>query len=294
MTKNKIINTLLSLAITSSQITHAALDNANEYINNYSIYAGGGSGLHASGDQNTAYGYASLGGSSTGSYNTALGANTLTTLSSGVFNVAVGSGALLNLISGNENSSLGQGSLVHLTSGSNNSAYGWSSFYRLESGSNNIAMGWEAADSMNEGSGNIFIGYDVQGSSYSGDPYDFYTANDELNIGNIIYGRMSSTSSQQKIGINTSNPISTLDVNGRITVRGGNPKAGYVLTAMSNSGKAAWRPVNSTNISEVISLSPTEEAPSSPSMGDLYAHSSGALCYYSGSWEQINSIGSCP
>jgi hypothetical protein len=45
----------------------------------------------------------------------------------------------------------------------------------------------------------------------------------------------------KKVGIGTTTPQANLDLNGNLIVRGGNPGAGKVLTAVDNKGTAEWR-----------------------------------------------------
>ncbi|MES2774069.1 MAG: hypothetical protein V4722_07780 [Bacteroidota bacterium] len=49
-----------------------------------------------------------------------------------------------------------------------------------------------------------------------------------------------------KVGVGTTFPASTLDVNGEITIRGGNPADGKVLTS-DNNGKASWKTLPNTS-----------------------------------------------
>lgn len=46
-----------------------------------------------------------------------------------------------------------------------------------------------------------------------------------------------------RVGVNTDLPGSELDVNGQITIQGGNPDAGKVLTALNTDGLATWSAV---------------------------------------------------
>lgn len=45
-----------------------------------------------------------------------------------------------------------------------------------------------------------------------------------------------------RLGVGTTSPAATLDVNGTVRIRGGNPGAGKVLTLVDPSGSAEWRP----------------------------------------------------
>ena len=48
--------------------------------------------------------------------------------------------------------------------------------------------------------------------------------------------------SENRVGIATAAPTSTLDVNGTVRIRGGSPAVGHVLTATSTAGTASWQP----------------------------------------------------
>ncbi len=50
--------------------------------------------------------------------------------------------------------------------------------------------------------------------------------------------------SAQRVGINTSSPTTTLDVNGPIRIRGGSPAAGKVLQATDANGNDVWADAN--------------------------------------------------
>jgi len=74
----------------------------------------------------------------------------------------------------------------------------------LDTGVGNTFLGWQAGYNVTSGTGNIVIGYD-QGTTAA-------TANNELNIGGVIYGNLSSG----RIGIATAAPTATLAVDGDI------------------------------------------------------------------------------
>ena len=70
-------------------------------------------------------------------------------------------------------------------------------------------LGYQAGDNITSGSSNIIIGYDVEAPSA--------TANEQLNIGNIIYGTSidgtGTTKSSGNLGIGTSAPDKKLEIN---------------------------------------------------------------------------------
>ncbi len=232
----------------------ASVDNLKDariVANSYSTYVGVGAGaVGASGVHNTALGHSALGRSSSPSYNTALGSLTLSSLTSGQFNTAVGLGALQSLSTGSQNTVVGQGAMVSASNATGSTAYGWSALYSLQSGSNNIAIGLEAGDSMRSGDNNIFIGKDVQGAAYTGNPYNLYSATNELNIGNTITGKLDT----KRVAIGRYNPISTLDVNGSVTIRGGSPARGSILTAIDKNGTAQWSSIRAVLPLDVANL----------------------------------------
>jgi hypothetical protein len=189
----------------------------------YSTYIGvGAGGLSGNGMHNAALGHNALSKGGSTSYNTALGSHALSLLVSGQFNTAVGLGALQSLVTGSQNTVMGQGAMVSATSTTGSTALGWSALYSLQSGYNNIAIGLEAADSMRSGDNNIFIGKDVQGSAYTGNPYALYSANNELNIGNLLKGSLKAGSKALTVNGN-------LTVTDKLTIAGGLPAAGAVL-----------------------------------------------------------------
>lgn len=51
-----------------------------------------------------------------------------------------------------------------------------------------------------------------------------------------------------RVGINTTSPEATLDINGDVQVRAGDPQPGKVLTAVNSSGKAEWKNIGQQNL----------------------------------------------
>lgn len=142
------------------------------------------------GDALTAVGATSLKSNTTGGSNTAVGWASLTSNMNGFSNTAVGSSSLNHNSSGASNTAVGFLSLRDNSSGSHNTAIGEGSLLTNVSGSRNVAIGYYAG--RNEtGSDRLYIG-----SSSTGIP--------------LIYGQFD----VGRVGINTTNPQDTLDVNG--------------------------------------------------------------------------------
>lgn len=87
------------------------------------------------------------------------------------------------------NTIVGNGAAEQLTTGGGNTAIGARAGMALQTGMHNTFLGQRAGDNLTDGSYNIIIGSDVDASSA--------TVSNELNIGNTIYGDLSS----DRIGI---------------------------------------------------------------------------------------------
>jgi hypothetical protein len=167
-------------------------------VGEYNSSFGGSSLYHnTTGNSNSAFGISSLLDNTTGSDNTAMGMGALTGNTTGSYNTAIGSGA-------------GSGS-ISLSSFNNNSFFGAHSGYYLQDGANNTLLGYKAGYSLVNGSNNIIIG------NYA-DALPAYSDN-KLNIGNLIFatniGATGTAISTGYVGIGTTNPTGSLDVNGR-------------------------------------------------------------------------------
>ena len=173
------------------------------------------------GQNNTALGYQALYSNTTAYSNTAVGADTLGLNQSGHFNTAMGEGALANSTAssntatgyrslysntiGGSNTGIGVLAINNNQTGSFNTAvgssagqgsssnsfaenclFGYRAGYTLSTGSNNIIIGSQAGDEITSGATNIIIGYDNDAPSA--------TANNQLDIGDTIYGDLSAGS----------------------------------------------------------------------------------------------------
>lgn len=193
------------------------------------------------GRDNTAIGYASL-QSTSGNGNTALGNLALNRNTSGGGNVGVGSRALFGNTEGNQNIGIGGQSLFQnikgeenvgigyrvlqdLDSSDYNTAIGAYSLFVLEEGTGNATLGRNSIRNIDTGDYNVAIGYAAGDNLISGDKniiigsnIDFpsTSADNQLNIGNIIYGTnidgIGGTLSSGNIGIGTKTPSTKLHI----------------------------------------------------------------------------------
>ena len=161
------------------------------------VAIGDGAMDESHGDRSTAVGSSSLNGEMDGIQNTGLGYKTLFTNATGRDNVALGHGAMIG--EGNPhsyNTAAGAGSLSGITTGGCNVTVG-----------NNAGAGITViGGKITTGSNNIAIGCEV-------DVKDG-TLDNQINIGNIIYGK------DNFIGIKNDTPLKTVDVIGEIQLTG--------------------------------------------------------------------------
>jgi hypothetical protein len=225
-------------------------------------------GLNAGGNNATtspatetisAFGYKALSGDSSGYYNTGVGGNTLSSNTNSSYNTATGYYALnldtaqgntangaLSLdsnTSGSLNTGVGYYALNGNTTGNNNTSLGYNSLANETIGSGNIALGYDEGYGITSGNNNVFLGYDTSsfgggnissGSNNIGIGFNTVfpsaTNNNQLNIGNTIFGTLVATSTSNvvptsfagaAIGIGTSTPTQTLSVAGGLELTGG-------------------------------------------------------------------------
>ena len=187
------------------------------------------------GDRNVAMGYNALLKNTTGTQNVAIGHQALKNNTSGGYNFALGEEALVNNTTAMSNTAIGHECMKFNEKGNYNTAIGEAAMKEHVSGDNNVVIGREAlmkngtkaeknvvigVQSLKEGTcgdHNVVIGYQAQ---YEGKSYDnticlgynaSVTADNMCRIGNDA----------MKVGIGTSSPECTLDVNGDVKINGG-------------------------------------------------------------------------
>ena len=152
--------------------------------------------LNTTGANNTANGFYSLYSNTTGSSNTANGFYSLFSNTTGSNNTALGYHALRYNASATSTTAIGYQAgygTSGATASQNNVFLGYQSGYANTTGNNNVLLGYQSGNSLTTGGSNILIGYDVDATSA--------TASNELNIGNTIYGKLST--GNVGIGTNT-------------------------------------------------------------------------------------------
>jgi hypothetical protein len=166
---------------------------------------------NTSGSANEGIGFAALSGNLTGGSNIAIGEFALTANQTGFANLAFGTNAIPNNQNGSGNIGLGASALLSAAS-SYNIGIGDTAGSSINGGFGNIILGSnpDGVTSITTGANNIGIGYGVA--------FPSATANNQLNIGNFIYGIIPATTTAFKLptsgalGIGTSSPYAKLSI----------------------------------------------------------------------------------
>ncbi len=212
----------LRIPNTTSSTVGGIFFGANRMIHNYgtqNFFAGEGAGnITTTATQNTAVGATSMVSlTELATRNTALGYYSANGITTGQYNTFVGSFAGYQLTTAAYNTGIGYGALSGI----------------VTNGDYNIGLGYYAGDNITSGDRNITIGYLVDAPSG--------TANNQLNIGNLIYGinvdGTGSTISTGNIGIATTTPDQKLTVNGNIKAASSTTNVGVYLNYTGASGR---------------------------------------------------------
>ena len=257
-----------------------ALLNNTGGLNNTAV---GGNALfsNTTGGSNVALGKSALFSNAGGINNTATGYSALFSNTTGTNNTATGDGVLYNNTIGNSNTAMGKeaGGNSAATDGDmdGNSLFGYQAGYDLRGGASgaganyntlmgymagqnvtlgddNTVIGTDAGVTLTTGLRNIIIGHDADVSAAG--------ANDELNIGDVLYGDLANG----YIGINVATPTAGLEidlgsttevntalvVNTESTTGNGNiaefSKAGTIEVMIDNSGLVGFGGNTSPNV----------------------------------------------
>ena len=272
------------------------------------MFIGHEGGSYGANDQfNLGVGYGALDGlinsaaAFTGDYNTAIGHDAMTANTTGDQNVAVGTGALSSNVAGRRNTAVGRVALQD-SIGSDNTALGRSALGQvtgdqntgvgvgagrgvaassdidnnvfigynaavgvLTGADNNTIVGHNAAATLTTGASNIIIGKDADVTAA--------TASNELNIGDTIYGDLST----DFVGIGTATPAQPLDIE--------HTDPDIILTDSDDAGTSEFLFSDSTNSRARMYYDHTNNY-----MGidtDRDGDASGELRFYKGATEQM-------
>ncbi len=170
----------------------------------------------------------------------------------------LGAGAGINDdASSNLNVGVGTSALTSNTNGNENTAIGAEALYNNISGINNTAVG-RSAGLHSTGSGNVFIGYRA-GTSETGSN-KLYVAN-SATTSPLIYGDFST---------------SLVEINGTISITGGSPGAGKVLTS-DIVGHASWQTPVAPAMGGINDLTDGYTTGNSVFLGEFAGMSNGTL-----------------
>ncbi len=218
------------ISLTSTAVGYEALNPLSTGNNNVA-FGSGALKKNTTGGGNIALGHQALLANTTGIQNLAIGRNALSQNIDGGSNIALGERSLFNNTSGSQNITLGNfsfsnnttgrynigvgvGNLQSNIDGSDNIAIGHSALSRNSNGLMNIGIGNLAGSDLTSGTKNIIIGIDNQYGSGNGLQVSSADANNEMNIGNAIFGTgiNNSTIGSAKIGVNTRIPSNAFHV----------------------------------------------------------------------------------
>jgi len=152
-------------------------------------------------------------------------------------NTVVGKDAILYNGNTGYNTAIGNEVLKNFNNGNNNTAIGNQAFINFNGpGNNNIALGSKAGDQLHGGNNNILIGAGAQAAND-------WTDN-QLTLGNFIYGKDGNNLNNAKVGIGVNNPTTKLHIQASAPYTGfrlvdGNQGLGKVLISDAN-GNATW------------------------------------------------------
>lgn len=239
--------------------------------NTFAGYQAGYSNV--TGDYNTFLGNSAGWKTTSGRQNLYVGAQAGYNSTVGAYNTFVGESAGWSNISGTNNAFFGRLSGRYATTGSANtligtyagmgsSGYSYSSStivgyqagYNLSTGGDNTFLGWQAGYTVTSGTGNIVIGYNQSPSAA--------TANNELNIGGILFGNLASGN----VGVGTNAPSAGLHVQ---KYTAGAYTALISTSATAGAYSVAVTSTGVTNINNLVIENRTTD-PAAPVTGQIW------------------------
>jgi len=183
--------------------------------NNNNTFIGVDAGhSNITGEDNTANGYEALYNNTTGNYNTGNGYKALVNNTTGSYNTANGNNALYSNTTGNNNTSIGNEALYDNTTGNDNTALGHQADVGSGGLSNATAIGANALVSQ---SNSLVLGNNVNVGIGTSSPNETLDVDGNASIdGSTFYV----DDFNDRVGIGTSSPAQTLDVNGNASIDG--------------------------------------------------------------------------
>ncbi|HBB67219.1 MAG TPA: hypothetical protein DCZ93_07950, partial [Elusimicrobia bacterium] len=248
--------------------SYAGVNNTTGINNSFvGVQAGA---ANTEGDDNAFFGGYAGNYNTTGYGNSFFGYSAGERNTTGVGNSAVGYYAGRYNQTGWANAILGReaGHGVQNNSFSSSTLMGYQAGYGLTTGGDNIFLGFKAGYSVTTGTGNIIIGYNKTTPAA--------TTNNHLNIGNIIYGNLSTGN----VGIGTNNPSSAVEVQGSASDR-----FRIMIQNQNSSGRAVQEVFNDWTNSLAV------EMYGSAAAGALFGLSKNNLAAITGSGADAFAIG---
>ena len=237
------------------------------------------------GSNNVAIGRSSLLSNTTGISNVALGLDSAFSNTTGNYNTALGQSALRLNTTGVANTAIGGNALYATTIGNYNSALGWQSLAGNTTGIDNIAVGYNAGrydttgtTAMTTSSFSVYLGASTKGLNATGSVNETVIGNAAVGLGSnstvignssttkaAIYGALNlpdtTTSTTTTTGaltvgggvgiVKNLNVGGNAKITGTLTIAGGTPGAGKVLTSDAN-GLGTWSSIPTTNMSSGV------------------------------------------
>jgi len=211
----------LTMGSTATATAHGSY---NVGIGTYALH------LNTTGSYNTASGPKTLYANTSGNSNTASGYVALYSNTTGYANTASGYYALYSNTTGNYNTASGYYALYSNTTGYVNTASGRTALYSNTTGNYNTASGYVAGRYISGGGSNetgnnsVFLGYDTRALA-DGQTNQIVIGSGAVGIGSnsVVLGNDSivTTALKGDVGIGTTSPSATLDVNGSLSKNSG-------------------------------------------------------------------------
>jgi hypothetical protein len=203
-------------------------------------------------NNNTAIGVNALSSNTTANNNTAIGLDALRFTTTGASNTAIGLSALRVNTTGANNTSVGAAALFTNTTGASNTAIGVNALFNLATGSSNTAIGFDAARRISNGTNlttsnnSVFLGQDTRALA-DNQTNQIVIGHTAIGLGSntVVLGNSSivTTALRGSVGIGTTSPNATLDVNGSAIISGSLSQGNSNVATGTFSHAEGWETV---------------------------------------------------